>query len=181
MRSDDISDPIDRLKARWVADGLKLLPGASSEALDAFEARYRVVLPPAFRRYLAAVDGMTGELDRDWPSDRYSYCFWGLPTLLSVRDYRSYEMPGEPMGGDGTDWTDRWFPFADFLIHSHAYAIRLTADPDDGGVVCLWDYGQVRYHVAPTFEAFLDIYLASSNQSFGDRRMFGEGAIVVND
>ena len=105
MRFDAMSDLIDRLKARWVADGLTLRPGASPEALDAFEARYRVVLPPAFRRYLAAVDGMTGDLDRDWPSDRYTYCFWGLPALLSVWDYWSSQTPGVPSGEDGTDWT----------------------------------------------------------------------------
>jgi hypothetical protein len=176
-----MSDLIDRLKARWIADGLTLRPGASPGALDAFEARYRVVLPSAFRRYLAAVDGMTGDQDRDYPSDRYCYCFWGLPALLSVRDYWSYQVPGQPTAGDGTDWTDRWFPFADFLINSHAYAIRLTADPDDGGPFCLWDFGQERYAVAPSFEAFLEIYVAGSNQAFGDRRMFGEGAILVND
>ncbi len=101
--------------------------------------------------------------------------------MLSVRDYRSRETPGEPTGREATDWTDRWFPFADFLIHSHAYAIRLTADPDDGGAVCLWDFGQERYLVAASFESFLDIYLAGSDQSFGDRRMFGEGAFLVDD
>jgi hypothetical protein len=176
-----MSDLINRLKARWIADGLTLRPGASPEALGAFEARYRVVLPPAFRSYLAAVDGMTGDQDRDWPTDRYSFCFWGLPALLSVRDYGSYQIPSQPTGGEESDWTDRWFPFADFLIHSHAYAIRLTADPGDGGPVCLWDFGEGRHHVAPTFEAFLEIYLADSNESFGDRRMFGEGAIEIGN
>ncbi len=176
-----MSDLIERLKAKWIADGLTLRPGASTEALGAFESRYGVVLPPAFRSYLAAVDGMTEDQDRDWPSDRHSFCFWGLPALLSVRDYCSYQMPGDPTGREGADWTDRWFPFADFLIHSHAYAIRLTADPNDGGTVCLWDFGQERYPVAPSFEDFLDIYLAGSDQDFGDRRMFGEGDIKIND
>jgi hypothetical protein len=80
--------------------------------------------------------------------------------MVSVREFRSG-------GKEWPDWTDRWFPFADFLINSHAYAIRLTPDPTDGGAVCFWDFADSRNLIAPTFEGFLEKYLARTEHLFG--------------
>src|SRR4051794_30796854 len=156
-----MSELIDRLKARWVADGLRLRPGASAEALDDFEARYRIVLPAALRDYFEAVDGMTEDLDGDdWPWDSDTYRFWPLSALHPVGEVRTIDR-GDPA------WADHWFAFADYLINSHALAVRLGSDGADAGPVCLSDFGDVRIPIAPTFEAFLELYLARSMDLFG--------------
>jgi hypothetical protein len=144
MRFDAMSDPIDRLKARWVADGLTLRPGASSEALDAFEATYGVSLPSLLRDYFASVDG-TGD-----DSDGVFMRFWTLAEFMPIEEYHSCG-PGEAVG------FENWFYFADFMISSHNFAVRLTSDPTDGGPVMFADGGL--YPLAPSFSAFLERYL----------------------
>ena len=51
-----------------------------------------------------------------------------------------------------------WFGFADFLINSHTYAVRLTLDPDDGGPVAIPEFNSSPPF--PSFVAFLEAYLA---------------------
>ncbi len=141
-----VDEMIGRLKARWLAEGTTVRPGASPEALDAFEAKYGGVLPPDFRAYLAAVDGTGDEMDGE------RFRFWPLAEIISVRESR---------GGDATGpaWMDRWFPFADFLLNSHAYIIRLSAEPAEATPIAEWDFGVERWMVVPTFGDFLEWYL----------------------
>ena len=35
---------VERLEARWIAQGLAIRPGVSSEEIEAFEARYGVTI-----------------------------------------------------------------------------------------------------------------------------------------
>ena len=136
---------IDRLKARWVADGLIPRPGASPEALDAFEAKYGVALPPLVRDYFAGVDG-TGD-----DSDGVIIRFWPLAEVMPIRQYDRRE-PGEEVEFEG------WFYFADFMISSHDFVVRLTSDPDGGGPV-KYSAGPL-YHLTPSFASFLECYLS---------------------
>ncbi len=140
-----MSELIERLKARWIADGLSLRPGATSEALDAFEAKYQVALPPLVRDYFASVDG-TGD-----NSDGVFIHFWPLSEVKTIMDYHGWS-PDQAAGLEG------WFYFADFMISSHDFAIRLTSDPADDGPVMFAD-GEL-YPLALSFAGFLDRYLA---------------------
>jgi hypothetical protein len=142
-------EAIERVKARWVAEGVAIRPGNSPEDLAAFEARYGVALPSAFRDYFAAVDG-TGD-DYDGGFIR----FWPLAEVQPILEYNLWK-PGEAPGLVG------WFLFADFMINSHCFVIHLTADPADGGPVASDDGDQNRQ--ALSFAAFLERYLADRDR-----------------
>jgi hypothetical protein len=135
---------MERIKARWAAEGIKIRPGASTEALAWFEDHHRVALPPALRAYFEAVDG-SGDI-----FDDALIRFWPLAEVETIAEYHGWE-PSEVPEFDG------WFLFADFLIHSHVYAVHLTSDPADSGPVASWDGNLILQ--APSFAAFLDRYL----------------------
>jgi hypothetical protein len=141
---DPARPPMERIKARWTAEGIKLRPGASTEALDRFEDRHQVALPPAFRAYFEAVDG-TGDYTED-----ASIRFWPLAEVETIAGYQVRE------SGEVPEF-DRWFIFADFLINSHVYAVHLSPDPAAVGPVASWDGDLILQ--APSFTAFLDRYL----------------------
>ena len=88
-----------------------------------------------------------------WNWDSAHHRFWPLSAFVSVRDFRGGgpEWPG---------WSDHWFAFADHLVNSFAFVVRLTAEPSDGGQVAIWDFAEVRSAVTPTFEEFLSLYVA---------------------
>jgi len=156
-------DPIESLKALWIEERIPIRPGASPEALAEFEARYGVVLPPLLRSYFEAMNGMVASLD-DWAYDRDMNRFWPLAEFVPIRDFQNW-------GAETPAWMGRWFGFADYSINCHAYAIRLSADPDEGGPVALWDFGAGLYSCAPTFARFVEAYLIDRDEIF---RMVGE-------
>jgi hypothetical protein len=152
-----LDDTLGRINARWSAEGVPSRPGNPPEALAAFEAKYGVALPPAVRDYFAAVDG-TG----DHSDDAYLR-FWPLTEVEPILDYNRWE-PAEAQEYVG------WFYFADFMLQSHSFAIRLMPDPADGGAVAHTpdpaDGGAVAFErgglfpFARSFDAFLELYLS---------------------
>ena len=138
-------DSIHEIQARWASEGVPPRPGNPPEALAAFETRYGVILPPAFRDYFARLDG-TGE-----HSDDAHLRFWPLAEVEPILQYHRWEPADVPeLVG--------WFYFADFLINSHTFAIRLTTDPVDGGPVA-YELGGL-FPLAPSFDGFLERYLS---------------------
>jgi hypothetical protein len=142
------SDLIDRLTNHWLANNVRIKSGVPLDQID---------LPPDFRGYFAAIDGMEqGETD----SEMFSF----LP-LHSIKP-----IPEDIAQFGGTpDYTeimktlpdpDRWFVFVDYLLYSAVYAIRLSAPTESTPV--LW-VGSGRHHrvVASSFSGFVEIYLTN--------------------
>jgi hypothetical protein len=48
----------ERLRAHWLAQGIKPPPGVAEERLRDFETRFGVALPTDMRDYFLEVDGM---------------------------------------------------------------------------------------------------------------------------
>ncbi len=120
-------------------------PGASQENLAAFEDRHGVRLPAAFVALYRKADGNAGDenLTRLWP----------LAEIHRLSE--SNDLRGE-LGALPSDARE-YFIFADYLIFSHVYAVRLTSDGRDDRVLWVLDATQ-RAEIAPSFESFLRAY-----------------------
>ena len=141
-----------RVRDYWAQVNAQALPGASDAALAAFERRHDVQLPATLRALYADADGNMGDenLTRLWPLDEVCR----LGDVPEVRDALG-ELPSEARD---------CFAFADYMIFSHVYAVRLTAEGRDGPVWWVLPSeppaGVPRgAEVAPTFEAFLRAYV----------------------
>jgi hypothetical protein len=137
-----IADSTERIKQRWAGEGVAIRPGNTSGTLAAFEAKYGVVTPRAFRAYFEAVDG-TGD-----DSDGEVIRFWPLAEVMPINE--DCQVESAELG--------EWFLFADFMINSHIFAVRLTADPANEAPVASWDSELIPQ--ARSFAVFLKRYLA---------------------
>ena len=141
-------DLIGRLKARWIAERMAIRPGATPEAIDAFEARYGVAMPPDPRAYFATVDGMN---DNDWDRDHFCH-FYPLGRCVPIAEHCERLAHLE--------WASRYFLLVDHSIEVFFYAIRLSPDPSEECPVILWDPpGPDRWTFSPSFTSFLERYL----------------------
>jgi hypothetical protein len=142
-----------KLKAQWQRDGSVLRPGALEADLEAFEVRYGLRLHPEMRAYLGLVDGQD-------EMDPASYIrFWTLAEIKTAAE--ELKQPGGMAGR-----TAGWFVFADFLIWSHAYVIRLSHDPQADAPVGLC-HGTLPSDgafplIARSFGEFVDLCLNDS-------------------
>jgi hypothetical protein len=132
--------------------------GASQAALTALEQDLRIVIPTDFRDYLAVVEGMgSGQ----WVGNEIE--FWPIARIREEADDWGCFEPGV----EGT-----LLPFADFLINSHAYAIRVSSTDAPvflvvGGV---WGRAQRRQWVvecASSFEEFVTRYEQDHTAIYG--------------
>lgn len=131
----------ERLRRYWAKENA-VREGASEAAISALERDLRIVLPADFRDYLAVVDGMNagqwvGSTIDLWPVDR-------------IREEASDWGCFEP-GAEGT-----LLPFADFLINSHAYAIRVSSA--EAPVFIVWNVAAPWVQCASSFEEFVSRY-----------------------
>ena len=125
----------DRLKENWANHGLQPRSGASEAEVRAFEEHQSIVLPSDLREYFRTVDGCD-DVDRD------EFRFF---PLAQVEKYKSPKDSGS------------YFVLVDYMIGSHGYAIRLSAEPSDANpVVLAWVDGS---RVAESFTEFVEKYL----------------------
>jgi len=133
-----------RLIEYWESIGSRIKPGASEQDLLAFEQRHKVCLPQDFREYLALCNGLglddSGHFDHDWLG---LIEFWPLETISAKHDGK----PGE------------YFGFADFLIDSHRYVIRLSADTSVRSLVGVGNEVGIDEQLGDSFSNFVDVYL----------------------
>jgi len=149
-------DAVARLLEYWRSRGVPILPGSHEHEIAEFERRHRVVLPPDLREFVrqcGGIGGDTGEADaRDF---RGLIEFWPLHSYESLATrYRHEEQLS--LG----PWDSRqFFIFADFSLHSHHYAIRLS--PDSGAPTPVLLYAGPRYAhiVGNSFSDFVWTYL----------------------
>jgi len=108
MNTQTYTTVISEMVDRWKSQGTSLREGNSETKLNAFEARYGMRLPGAFRYMYSLVDGMEGSMDSN------------LFTLWSLAEIR--EKDGVIKTADSTK-----IFFGDFLIDSHRYYLELNS------------------------------------------------------
>ena len=133
---------LTRLSATWAAEDIRPAGPASAEAIAAFESRNRVSLPIDFRAYLETLNGARG--GRDEMGNKETIAFWRLDEI-------------EPLDVGGV----RIFPFADFLIDSHRYAIVLSADPRAQTPIVVHHNNDTLIMAAESFTDFVHGYLSA--------------------
>jgi hypothetical protein len=128
--------------------------------IDAFESIHRVRIPTDFAQYFRSLDGMN-----DGDTDQHGIRFW---PLANVRQATSELETLDPAAFAGL------FVFADFMLWSHAYAIRIGSQ---GGseVALVADQGTSQgspakitapIPIAPSFGEFLFLYLREPESLF---------------
>ena len=142
-------DLIRQLLKYWTSAKVNISPPVSVRDIEEFESSNTVSLPEDFRRYLLAANGL---VDRD--SDACMISFWSLNEI-------------EPIIHEDQE-VEVYFKFADFLIDSHHYAMKLKPSSalDLGSIWAL--AGPHKTKVANTFQDFLKLYLMPYTGEFGN-------------
>lgn len=149
-----ITDPWNRVIKTWRRSQLAIRPGVSAEAITAFQARYRVVLPVDVRDYFLAADGTGDDMDESYNR------FWPLAEMKPVHDDLADTGPFK--------YPDRFaypecFMFADYSIRCWCYAVKLTADPaQPAPVFRVTGNDPAGEQMASSFREFMERYAADS-------------------
>jgi hypothetical protein len=141
------SDPILDLENYWERQRYDHGPPSAPDDIATLELRYGVCVPDDLRRYFVVLNG--GDHGADGTIDNEMITFWNLSQFRPA----SEEFP-ELSFPDAS----RWFIFADYMIASHFYAIRLSSSRSDATpVAVLYDNSPVI--VADSFSSFVTSYL----------------------
>ena len=132
----------ESLKQFWLQQGIKLKLGISEIELSKFENKYNVLLPEDLKDYFSTVNGFN---DED--------CDEEVITFLPFEEI-------EPLS---KCWSQKpeaqsYFIFADFLISSHVYAIRLTNNVNSNNPIFIV-YDDTPIQIAESFSEFVKGYL----------------------
>jgi hypothetical protein len=134
----------------WRKQGVQFLPASEAE-VEAAERKHGIRFPPEFREYLVQAGGM-----KSYDSDNRLFEFYTVDRLESWTDADW----GLLYGGKTALREAGCLIFCDFMIRSHAYAIRVSGNEDIGEVVFV---GAPKYHrVASSFRTFVDLYLVDN-------------------
>jgi hypothetical protein len=148
----------ERLKSYWDSAGIKVRGGTSQQALISFELKYGVCLTRDLRDYHSIVDGM-----EDGEADASMLSFLSLSSIKNVMEelIKFGGIPDYRKLKECLPQTHRYFVFADFLICSHVYAIRLSPNRSDATPV-IWICGKHWRTIASSFSDFAEKYLAGN-------------------
>jgi hypothetical protein len=132
----------ERLRSRWLEDGIHFNEGVSEAMIYQFERRHNISLPKGIKQYLLTTNGMSeGEVDEN------------LVSFLSLESM-DHEPNHKAISANEIEIT-----IADFSLMSHLYVLRTTPKGDRSPV-----FATDREHekqIAATFEEFLNQYLSS--------------------
>jgi len=146
---------MEKLRGYWESNHFHTRSGLPPEAIQRFETRYNVALPSDLREYLLGIDGM-----EDGDSDNELVAFLPLADIKPVPEELSSfaGIPDYSSICDGLPDTPKCFVFADHMIRSHVYAIRLSQDSEAPTPV-IWICCPYWSEIAPSFSAFIEDYL----------------------
>lgn len=134
-----------RLVQRWRdADITVNSPLACSE-IAKFEVKRRIDLPGDFKSYLSVADGM-----QDGQTDENVMSFLSLKLMDENTQWQPLEKKCVNL------------VFAEFLIFSHVYALRIPTGGGNSAVVAR--DGTHELHLADSFELFVESYLADPEE-----------------
>jgi cell wall assembly regulator SMI1 len=111
---------VERLLARWAADGTESLPATEAAVLDRLERRHDVRLPPDLRTYFERTGGLA---DLDWDSELIGW--WGATRVVPLSTF--CPTLAEARG---------FFVVADVLMECTHYSVQLHT-------TARWPYGTV--------------------------------------
>lgn len=131
-----------RLRNAWLKSGVPTNVGATPREIQAFESRYCMRLPAQFRAYLSTVNGMAGGA-----TDESLISFLPIDKIDVV-----------PNSADLHSKAGVEIVFAEYLIFSHYYAMRVTKNGDQDGVYAADGTNQAR--ISSSFDEFLYAYLS---------------------
>jgi hypothetical protein len=145
-------EPVEqRLLAFWRESGAALRPGVSPRDLRACEDRIGRSLPDDVAKFYRCVNGTEETAD-------YLFEAWSLEKLSSVVAMPFAAMPDYSQIATKLPNAAEYFAFADYMIWSRVFAVRLAHGSVPTQVVGLC--GDSYEHIAPTFEAFWERYLS---------------------
>jgi hypothetical protein len=134
------------LVRRWKASGVQIRPGVDGAEIEACRDRLGSPLPDEVAAYFRTVDGMPDNV-----MDDSGMRFWRISEIVPAVS----AVPAlDPEHFDGI------FVFADYMIWSHAYGLRLVGSPH-GEVVIVGGERPIR--VSATFSEFVTLYLDTSD------------------
>lgn len=145
---------LDDLKKKWDKENCRSIP-ASEDEVRGFEQAKSIQLPTDFRNYLLELNGTVENGDAQifefYPLDKLKA--WDESDWVIPKNTPSWFKPEE------------FFIFADYLISCWAYAVRLSANKNDGGLIVV--LGGTNFIVAAnTFTDFIELYLADNKQIY---------------
>jgi hypothetical protein len=143
LESREMGTLYERLRNAWLENGVVIRHGATPLAIERFENQYHVKLPNQFRDYLSTSNGMVnGQTDNN------------LLSFLSL-DAIDHEMASHCR--QTQDVVD--VIFAEYLIYSHYYTLRVTKDGAQLGVYAANGTNEKR--LAASFDEFIDTYMVN--------------------
>jgi hypothetical protein len=147
----------------WSNTNAHAEPGASVEQLAKFENTHDVRLPEAFAELYRRANGNQG--------DSNLLRFWPLDEIHRLNEDEQLRGSPSALPADATEY----FAFADYMIFSHLYASRLTADVRSRNPV-LWVMDSERVaEIAPSFEEFLRAYARNPDGILFPAKIPGDG------
>ncbi|HEY5314454.1 MAG TPA: SMI1/KNR4 family protein [Pirellulales bacterium] len=132
----------ERLRTEWLKADTVVNGGADPRAIAAFESKHRVTLPLEFKNYLLTVNGMAeGATDED------------LVSFLSLDAIDRELTDSQPPAAF------RDVMFAEYLVYSHVYVLRIAASCEQSPVLAA--DGEHQRLVSDSFMEFIEAYLAN--------------------
>ncbi|HET7462751.1 MAG TPA: SMI1/KNR4 family protein [Longimicrobium sp.] len=145
---DPITGILAAVRRQWAEEGISPGTPATPAELEAFEILHRVRLPDDVRAWFLTLNGV--DLGKDGPMDGLYVTFWNLSQVRPVPD----EVPDRHFPG-----AERHLVFADYLLWSDAYALRLPDEPGAPTPVVVLYAAAAPLQVAPSLTAFLQAWL----------------------
>jgi len=149
-----VEQPWANIIGYWKRSGIDIRSGATPEEVGSFQRKHGVVLGRDVLEYFLAVDGSS-----DWAMDAEHYRFWPLAEVVPVHEALD--------AGDGKACSNRMsypncFVFADHLINSWMYAVRLSTDPKQSTEVYrVVPNGEVGRPISTSFRQFMESYASN--------------------
>ena len=146
---------LQRLKNHWTSHHIEFNDGVPRDYLEAFEDRFRVVLPADMRDFYLTMNGVPADT-----TDEELIRFWTLEEVKPI----SSEAPAFATP-DYINNAESLFVFADYSLWAHAYAIRLDSYQLDRNEIFIigGDYPLLLFR---SFSELVDSYLTDKSTMF---------------
>ena len=151
--TDPSEEPWRTIVQYWRRSGITIRPGVSMAEVEAFQAKYGVAVPADVLAYLLTVDG-----NSDGETDDELIRFWPFGEIVPV--HKELDEQAGAIYPDHFAYPD-CFVFADYLIESWLYVVKLTADPEQPAPVYrVTADGSAGDQMSASFREFMENYAA---------------------
>lgn len=148
-----VKELLERVAQFWAGQGLVPEAPATEADIAAWEARFGLALPRELRTWFTTLNGMGDEGGAF--DDDLLITFYPFQLFVTLPE----DAPSFAVAEDAASY----FVFADHLSWSHGYGVRLGGeDPEATPVFCIYAPDLIM-PVAPSFPAFLELYLAGDH------------------